>query len=161
VLNGSFELLAKIFLILSVVPIFLVTLDSKKSLGTNTLIENVTLKLIILFSLLVIICANDTLILFFSLEIYALSSYVLVGQKGNTSIFSSEASLKYMILGTIFSLVLAYGIAVIYSCSGLTNFSDIAVFNSTNAENNLYWLFGLVLITTGLLFKISSAPFHF
>lgn len=127
------EVNVKLAILLSSVFILLATLDSKRAFNFSAAIENILLKTIIIFALLIVTCSNDMFILFFSLEIYALSSYILVGQRGATSIFSSEAGLKYMILGTVFSLILGYGIALLYSTSGLTNLTDLTIFHSTGA----------------------------
>lgn len=65
--------------------------------------------------------------MFFILEIYALSTYILVAHKGRLSVFGSESAIKYFILGTIFSIVMIYSIAVLYVNFASTNFTLLEV----------------------------------
>lgn len=73
------------------------------------------MRLVIIFSLLFLLTVDNLLAMFFALELYALSAYILVGQSGSSgSVYSSEAGLKYLILGVLTGILLVYGIGLIY-----------------------------------------------
>lgn len=95
-----FTLLASFFLLMS-------TMSSERPLSLSfTDIEINTLRLLVISSLLLLIGFNDFIYLFFALEVYSLASYILIGYRGKISIFSVESSLKYFILGTVFSIIM-------------------------------------------------------
>lgn len=96
--------------------------------------------------------------IYISLELMALSSYVLAGYfKGELK--STEAALKYFMLGAFSSGVLLYGISLVYGLTGKLGLSDIAGFFASAERSNLTIL-GILLILAGLLFKIAAVPFH-
>jgi NADH-quinone oxidoreductase subunit N len=104
------------------------------------------------------VSANDLIALYMGLELQSLSLYVLAAfQRDERK--SSEAGLKYFVLGALSSGLLLYGASLVYGFTGSTNFS---VINTAlmNQELGLGLLFGLVMIIAGLAFKISAVPFH-
>lgn len=120
----------------------------------------------IVVSLSFIVSSNDLILIFFALELYALSSYILVGYKGKFSVFSSESAIKYFILGAIFSIIFVYGISLLYMLTGLTNISDICMFfNFTSFLSTSKFVYSyklaIVFLVSGILFKVAAAPFHF
>ncbi len=98
--------------------------------------------------------AADLMTLYLGIETLALCSYVLAAFHRDAP-RSSEAGLKYFILGALASGLLLYGASLVYGFSGSTLFADIA-----GAEASLGYLFGMVLMITGLAFKVSAAPMH-
>ena len=104
------------------------------------------------------VSANDLLLLYVSIELQSLSLYVLVALNRD-SLKSSEAALKYFILGSIASAIILYGISMTYSITGSTNYEVISSF-IFDKSNFLLSSFGLILILSGLAFKLSAAPFH-
>ena len=115
--------------------------------------------ILILFStlgMMVMVSANDLLAMFIGLELQSLSLYVLAALNRN-SLLSSEAGIKYFILGALSSGLLLFGISYIYGFSGNTNFNLIAV--NYNSES-LGLLIGIVFVLAGLAFKVSAVPFH-
>ncbi len=111
---------------------------------------------------LLMISANDFFVLYTGLELQALSCYVLASFN-RWSVKSSEAGIKYVILGSLASGLLLYGISLVYGYSGSTNFAQISQYLSAfNNENfpPVALIFGFVLIAVALFFKIASAPFH-
>lgn len=84
---------------------------------------------LIVFSLICLMSVNDFLGLFLSLELQSLSLYVLATYK-TTSSYSTEAGIKYFILGAIASGMILFGISLLYGLSGSINFNDLAVFSS-------------------------------
>lgn len=111
------------------------------------------------------VSANDMLSLYVGLELQSLAAYVLAAFNRNET-RSSEAGLKYFVLGALASGILLYGISLVYGFSGTTNFSALGA-TLTGGEalqavagRNIGVLVGLVFILSGLAFKISAVPFH-
>ncbi|MFZ4688755.1 MAG: NADH-quinone oxidoreductase subunit NuoN [Polymorphobacter sp.] len=105
------------------------------------------------------VSANDMLSLYVGLELTSLASYVLAAfHRGESR--SSEAGLKYFVLGALASGILLYGITLVYGFAGSTGFPAIAEVLAGQSDRSLGVLFGLVFILSGLAFKISAVPFH-
>ena len=102
----------------------------------------------------VTLSAADLMTLYMGIETLSLSSYVLASFHCDSA-RSAEAGLKYFVLGALASGLLLYGASLVYGFSGTTSFAGIA-----EAEPNLGLLFGMVLMITGLAFKVSAAPMH-
>src|SRR6266498_2860914 len=92
------------------------------------------------------------------LELMSLSSYILAGYFKNER-KSTEAAMKYFVLGTVSSGILLYGISLIYGVTGSLNLLTIAQAMSTIVTNDAL-MFGIMLLGAGLCFKIAAAPFH-
>ena len=108
--------------------------------------------------MLMMISANDLIALYVGLELQSLSLYV-VAAFDRRSARSSEAGLKYFVLGALSSGMLLYGASLIYGFTGSTLFTDIAAAVQPSGTN-LGLIFGLVFLMTGFAFKISAVPFH-
>lgn len=115
---------------------------------------------LILFSSIgmgMMVSAGDLLTLYIGLEMQSLAAYVLASfmrQDGR----SSEAGLKYFVLGSLASGILLYGSALLYGFTGTTAFDGIAVAMGDGVSNGE--LFGMVFLLAGLAFKMSAVPFH-
>ena len=108
------------------------------------------------------VSANDLLSLYVGLELSSLSLYVLAAFNRNCN-RSSEAGLKYFVLGAISSGLLLFGSSLIYGFAGSTQFDVIQVTLSASSvpgPNSLVVLFGMVLVISAMAFKISAVPFH-
>ena len=115
--------------------------------------------ILILFStigMMVMVSSNDLLLMFIGLELQSLGLYVLAALNRN-SLLSSEAGIKYFILGALSSGLLLFGISYIYGFTGNTNFNLIAV---NYSEDSLGLIIGIVFVCSGLAFKVSAVPFH-
>jgi NADH-quinone oxidoreductase subunit N len=108
--------------------------------------------------MLMMISANDLIALYVGLELQSLSLYV-VAAFDRRSARSSEAGLKYFVLGALSSGMLLYGASLIYGFTGSTLFTNIADAVQPSGVN-LGLIFGLVFLMTGFAFKISAVPFH-
>lgn len=108
--------------------------------------------------MMMMISANDLISLYVGLELQSLSLYV-VAAIDRDSARSSEAGLKYFVLGALSSGMLLYGASLVYGFTGTTTFPQIAAALSTNGSS-LGLVFGLVFIIAGLAFKVSAVPFH-
>ena len=101
--------------------------------------------------------ARDLMTLYVGLELNSLAAYVLASFM-RTDERSSEAGLKYFVLGALASGMLLYGISLLYGFSGTTDFAGIA--KVMGGELNIGLIFGIVFVLAGLGFKISAVPFH-
>ena len=108
--------------------------------------------------MMMMISANDLIALYVGLELQSLSLYV-VAAFDRRSARSSEAGIKYFVLGALSSGMLLYGASLIYGFTGSTLFTDIAA-SVQPSGTNLGLIFGLVFLITGFAFKISAVPFH-
>jgi NADH-quinone oxidoreductase subunit N len=108
--------------------------------------------------MLMMISANDLIALYVGLELQSLALYV-VAAFDRRSAKSSEAGIKYFVLGALSSGMLLYGASLIYGFTGSTLFTDIAAAVQPSGTN-LGLIFGLVFLMTGFAFKISAVPFH-
>lgn len=111
--------------------------------------------------MLLMISANDLIVLYMGLELQSLSLYVLAAYNRD-SLRSSESGLKYFVLGALSSGLLLYGASLIYGFTGSTNFASIAAFASEGLDNreNMGVIFGMTFLLAGLAFKVSAVPFH-
>lgn len=108
--------------------------------------------------MMLMISAGNMLSLYMGLELQSLALYVLAAINRN-NIKSSEAGLKYFVLGALSSGLLLYGISLLYGFTGQIGFREIAVaLNGNNLQLGI--IFGIVFILAGLAFKISAVPFH-
>ncbi len=92
------------------------------------------------------------------LELMSLSSYILAGYFKNER-KSTEAAMKYFVLGAVSSAILLYGLSLIYGVCGSLNLFKVAAAASTIVSNDAL-MFGIMLLGAGLCFKIAAAPFH-
>ncbi len=108
--------------------------------------------------MMMMISANDLIALYLGLELQSLSLYVIAAINRD-SLKSTEAGLKYFVLGALSSGMLLYGASLTYGFTGHTSFDGIA--SVLKAEgSSLGLVFGLVFVMAGLAFKISAVPFH-
>ncbi|HEY7550427.1 MAG TPA: NADH-quinone oxidoreductase subunit NuoN [Hyphomicrobiaceae bacterium] len=110
--------------------------------------------------MLMMISANDLIALYLGLELQSLALYVMAAIRRD-DVRSSEAGLKYFVLGALSSGMLLYGASLVYGFTGSTSFQTIAAAaGQAGAGQNLGLIIGLVFLLVGLAFKISAVPFH-
>ncbi|QDL92992.1 NADH-quinone oxidoreductase subunit NuoN [Paroceanicella profunda] len=108
--------------------------------------------------MMMMVSAGDLIALYMGLELSSLALYVIAAIRRD-SLRSTEAGLKYFVLGALSSGLLLYGASLVYGYSGATEFTSIA--SVVDAEGlGLGLLFGIVFMCCGMAFKISAAPFH-
>ena len=105
------------------------------------------------------VSANDMLTLYVGLELQSLAAYVLAAFHRNEA-RSSEAGLKYFVLGALASGILLYGISLVYGFTGTTSFTALHAIVRGTSATSIGVLIGLVFILSGLAFKIAAVPFH-
>ena len=108
--------------------------------------------------MLMMISANDLIALYVGLELQSLALYVVAAFQRDSA-RSSEAGLKYFVLGALSSGMLLYGASLVYGFTGSTDFADIAAAVQPSGAN-IGLIFGLVFLMAGFAFKISAVPFH-
>jgi NADH-quinone oxidoreductase subunit N len=112
--------------------------------------------------LMIMAAGNDLITIYIGLELASISLYALAGFLKEPK--SSEASLKYLLLGATASAVLLYGMALVFGLTGHTNLAQIAAavqgLSLDRLASNPALLLGIVLIAAGFGFKIAAAPFH-
>ena len=110
---------------------------------------------------LIMISANDLLLFYLGLELQALSLYLLASFSIKSA-RSSEAGIKYFILGSLASGLLLFGISMVYGYSATTNFTVLQdlIGKLKPEEMPIGLVFGMILVATAMFFKISAAPFH-
>ena len=110
--------------------------------------------------MMMMISAGDLIALYLGLELQSLALYVVAAFRRD-DVRSSEAGLKYFVLGALSSGMLLYGASLVYGFTGATRFDQIAeIARGTSAMSNLGLVFGLVFLLVGLSFKVSAVPFH-
>lgn len=131
------------------------------------LLENVSyeyLILVMIFKLgsLLLLDAKDFLTFYLSLELSSFVLYLLVASK-KEDILSTEAGLKYFILGSFSSILLLFGISLCYGLVGSLDFADIYMFGTDLnwKEGDIFLRVAFLFILMGLFFKLGLAPFHF
>jgi NADH-quinone oxidoreductase subunit N len=106
--------------------------------------------------MLMLISAADLIALYLGLELMSLSLYV-VAAIDRTSVRSTEAGLKYFVLGALSSGMLLYGASLVYGFTGTVSFAGIA---KAASQGGIGLVFGLVFLFAGFCFKVSAVPFH-
>jgi NADH-quinone oxidoreductase subunit N len=106
--------------------------------------------------MMVLISAGDLIMLYLGLELMSLALYV-VAASNRDNVKSTEAGLKYFVLGALSSGMLLYGASLIYGFTGTVSFAGIAAAAKVGSAGIV---FGLVFLLAGLCFKVSAVPFH-
>jgi NADH-quinone oxidoreductase subunit N len=109
--------------------------------------------------MMVMVSANDLITLYLGLELQSLALYV-VASFDRDSVRSSEAGLKYFVLGALSSGMLLYGASMIYGFAGTTSFAALAKVMTGAGTPSAELIIGVVFVTVGIAFKVSAVPFH-
>jgi NADH-quinone oxidoreductase subunit N len=123
---------------------------------SRRLFEYAILVLLSTLGMMVLISAGDLIMLYLGLELMSLALYV-VAASNRDSVKSTEAGLKYFVLGALSSGMLLYGASLIYGFTGTVSFAGIA---AAVKSPGIGIVFGLVFLLAGLCFKVSAVPFH-
>jgi len=152
----------KIFVCLVAICIFIALLDYfyyEKFVSYEMLI----LMLLCIEGMFLMISANDFFIMFIALELQSISLYILSSSKRYSNL-SVEAGLKYFIYGSFASGMVLYGITLVYGSLGVTDLTNIYlllyIMSQDMSPLPLSLVYGLLLILSGLFFKLGIAPFH-
>ena len=162
-MNGLFQSdpLSNLLKTCSCAAILVSLIYSKQYLTDRNLFrpDFIILCLLALLGQLVLISGSNLLTLYLGLELMALSTYALVAMR-HDSVKSSEAAMKYFILGALASGFLLYGMSMLYGVTGSLDLIEIFKTVADPRINHLVMAFGLVFIVSGLAFKMGVVPFH-
>jgi len=123
---------------------------------SRRIFEYSILVLLSTLGMMVLISAGDLILLYLGLELMSLALYVVAASNRDDA-KSTEAGLKYFVLGALSSGMLLYGASLIYGFTGTISFAGIAAAAKTGS---IGIVFGLVFLLAGLCFKVSAVPFH-
>lgn len=121
--------------------------------------ELFTLSMFALFGMFVMISGNNFLVLYLGLECLTLSSYALVALRRDHAV-STEAAMKYFVLGAMASGFLLYGISMLYGATSTLDIGGVFRAIASGHANHQVLVFGLVFVVAGLAFKLGLVPFH-
>lgn len=153
----SFSIFFKLLLIAAVAMVTLLSDDFLRE-SRYSVWEYYSLLAFALCGMMFMVSGTHLITIYIGLELMSLSSYILAGYFKNEQ-KSTEAAMKYFILGAVSSGILLYGISLVYGVCGSLNLQDIARAMSTIITNDAL-MFGIMLLGAGLSFKIAAAPFH-
>lgn len=157
----DFGLFLKLVLILAAAGALLISHDFLERIDVRV-VEFQPLVLFSLFGMMLMVSANDLVLLFIALEVMSIALYVLCGiNRGELS--AAESALKYFIMGAFTSAFLLMGIALTYGAVGSTKLSAIAAWFAIEGHSiagNPLLAVGLGLMLVGFGFKMAAAPFH-
>ena len=154
--DDAFSRFAKLVILLSAAAVLLMSEGymSKKGLLR---FEYPMLVALAAVGMMMMVSAGDLMALYMGLELQSLSLYVVAALRRD-SVKSTEAGLKYFVLGALSSGMLLYGASLVYGYAGTTLFSGIL--QVAQGGLSLGLLFGLVFLMAGFAFKVSAVPFH-
>jgi NADH-quinone oxidoreductase subunit N len=121
--------------------------------------EFFTLSLFALLGVCVMVSANNFLVVYLGLELMSLSLYALVALRRDHGT-STEAAMKYFVLGALASGFLLYGLSMMYGATGSLDIPRVFEVIGKGQANQSVLIFGLVFVVAGLAFKFGAAPFH-
>ena len=154
--SDGFSRFMKVLTLLGSIIAILLSMDYFKSRKIDKF-EYPILITLATVGMMMMISANDMIALYLGLELQSLALYVVAAIHRDDA-KSSEAGLKYFVLGALSSGMLLYGASLIYGFTGNVNFDTIAKVLQGKAATGA--VFGLVFVAAGLAFKVSAVPFH-
>ncbi|PHP29337.1 NADH-quinone oxidoreductase subunit NuoN [Limimaricola cinnabarinus] len=155
-IDDGFARFSKVTILLSAAVVLVM---SQEYLARRNLLrfEYPVLVTLAVVGMMVMVSANDLMVLYMGIELQSLAMYVVASLRRDSE-KSTEAGLKYFVLGALSSGLMLYGASLVYGFAGTTQFEGI--FIATALEVPLGLLFGLVFLLVGFAFKVSAAPFH-
>ncbi|MDP5215648.1 NADH-quinone oxidoreductase subunit NuoN [Ruegeria sp. 2205SS24-7] len=156
-INDGFARFAKVAVLLSAAVILVMSQDYMSRRGLLRF-EYPLLIALAAVGMMMMVSAGDLMSLYMGLELQSLSLYVVAALRRDSA-KSTEAGLKYFVLGALSSGLLLYGASLVYGFAGTTLFTGI-IQTATHGEMSLGMLFGLIFLISGLAFKVSAVPFH-
>ncbi|WP_377506688.1 NADH-quinone oxidoreductase subunit NuoN [Octadecabacter sp. R77987] len=154
--DDAFARFAKVTILLSAAAVLLMSQDYMTKRGLLRF-EYPLLVALSVVGMMVMVSAGDLMALYMGLELQSLALYVVASLRRD-SVKSTEAGLKYFVLGALSSGLLLYGASLTYGFAGTTLFTGIIA--AADGGVSLGLLFGVVFMLAGFAFKVSAAPFH-
>ncbi|MEP5732524.1 MAG: NADH-quinone oxidoreductase subunit NuoN [Sulfitobacter sp.] len=156
-IEDGFARFAKVTILLSAAAVLVMSENYMRTRGMLRF-EYPLLVALAAVGMMMMVSAGDLMALYMGLELQSLALYVVASLRRD-SVRSTEAGLKYFVLGALSSGVLLYGASLVYGYAGTTLFSGI-IQTAHAGETSVGLLFGLVFLIAGLAFKVSAVPFH-
>ncbi len=154
--DDDFSRFAKVMILLAAAAILLMSQEYMARMGSLRF-EYPILIALGTVGMMTMVSAGDLMTLYMGLELQSLTLYILASMR-RESVKSTEAGLKYFVLGALASGILLYGASLVYGYAGTTLFSGIIA--SAEGQAPIGLLLGMVLVMVGLAFKVSAVPFH-
>ncbi len=158
VVDDGFARFAKVVILVSAAAVLVMSQDHMQKLGILRF-EYPILIALSTVGMMLMVSAGDLIVLYMGLELQSLALYVVAALHRDDA-KSTEAGLKYFVLGALSSGMLLYGASLTYGFAGTTEFAGIIAAAAETEHLPLGLLFGLVFLISGLAFKVSAAPFH-
>ena len=156
-IEDGFARFAKVTILLSAAAVLIMSEGYMRTRGLLRF-EYPMLVALSAVGMMMMVSAGDLMSLYMGLELQSLALYVVASLRRD-SVKSTEAGLKYFVLGALSSGILLYGASLVYGYAGTTLFTGI-ITTAQSGETSLGLLFGLVFLISGLAFKVSAVPFH-
>src|SRR6056297_1690895 len=153
IIDDGFAQFAKITILLSAAAVLVMSQDYMARRGLLKF-EFPMLVALAAVGMMVMVSAGDLMALYMGLELQSLALYVVAALRRD-SVKSTEAGLKYFVLGSLSSGLLLYGASLVYGYTGTTSFSGI-IQTASEGELSIGLLIGLVMLISGLAFKVSA-----
>ncbi|HEX4926920.1 MAG TPA: proton-conducting transporter membrane subunit, partial [Burkholderiales bacterium] len=162
IFNGLFlvDHLANLLKVATYLAVWAALVYSRQYMAERGLLrgEFVTLLLFSLLGMMIMISAASLLTVYLGLELMSLCLYALVALNRDSAA-STEAAMKYFVLGALSSGLLLYGMSMIYGATGTLSLAGVAQLAGQAAGHDLL-VFGIVFVVSGIAFKIGVVPFH-
>jgi NADH-quinone oxidoreductase subunit N len=155
--DDGFARFAKVTILLSAAAVLVMGQDYMAQRGMLRF-EYPLLVSLSVVGMMMMVSAGDLMSLYMGLELQSLALYVVASMRRD-SVKSTEAGLKYFVLGALSSGLLLYGASLVYGFAGTTKFEGI-IQVAQHGEVSIGLLFGIVFLISGLAFKVSAVPFH-
>jgi NADH-quinone oxidoreductase subunit N len=155
--DDRFSRFAKVVILLSTAAVLLMGEGYMSKRGLLRF-EYPILVVLSVVGMMMMVSAGDLMALYMGLELQSLALYVVASLRRDSA-RSTEAGLKYFVLGALSSGILLYGASLIYGYAGTTLFSGI-IETAVHGDVSVGLLFGLIFVISGMAFKVSAVPFH-
>jgi len=155
-IDDSFGRFAKVVILLAAAAVLIMSEEYMQRRGLLRF-EYPLLITLATVGMMMMVSSGDLIALYMGLELQSLALYVVAALRRD-SVKSTEAGLKYFVLGALSSGLLLYGASLVYGFAGTTSFAGII--EAAQGHTPIGLLFGLVFVISGLAFKVSAAPFH-
>ncbi len=159
----NFSVLVKSVILISTIVTLILALDYSKYENLNCF-EYVILMILAVTGMMLVVSSYDLIAMYLAIELQSFCMYIIASLKRESE-FSTEAGLKYFILGAFSSGLLLFGCSLLYGFTGTTNYQQLFQIFSTidktvDIEVSNAIILGVLFILIGMLFKLSAAPFH-
>jgi len=154
----GFAVFAKVLILIASALAIVMSLSYIRTEGMERF-EYPVLMMLATLGMLMMVSAQNLIALYLGIELQSLALYVIAAFRRD-SLRSTEAGLKYFVLGALSSGMLLYGCSMVYGFTGSLDFGQIAAVVAEQAQPSIGLIFGIVFLVAGLAFKVSAVPFH-